>query len=144
VPQQYSCENAAVFLIKRDSNLGDTHMTRKTSHADKVLETTQSASAAARSRVAASWHRSAMKHGLDPDERRLPERIETAALHHRRAASEKLMIVAAPRLDALYSLVGQSGCAVFLTDLDGVILDQRLADGDAKVFENWGLSTGAD
>ncbi len=119
-------------------------MTHKISHVDKVLEAAQSASAAAKSRVAASWHRSAMKHGLDPDERRLPELIESHALNHRRSASEKLMIVAAPRLDALFSLVGQSGCAVFLTDVDGVILDQRLADNDAKVFESWGLCTGAD
>lgn len=119
-------------------------MSHKISHADKVLETTQSSSAAARSRIAASWHRSAMKHGLDPDERRAPERIGHSALHHRRAALEKFMTVAAPRLDALFSLVGRSGCAVFLTDVDGVILDQRLSDADAPVFESWGLCSGAD
>lgn len=122
----------------------DMPMRRTTSHAEKVNETTQSPSAAAHSRVAASWRRSAVKHGLDPDERRLPERIENTALDHRRTSFEKFMIVAAPRLDALYTLVGQSGCAVFLTDAEGVILDQRLADGDAKAFEGWGLWTGAD
>lgn len=119
-------------------------MTRKTSHADKVLETAQSASAAARSRVAASWHRSVIKHGLDPDEHRAPERIEDAALQHRRAALDKLLTVAAPRLDSLFSLVGHSGCAVFLTDVDGVILDRRLSNADAVAFEGWGLSLGTD
>lgn len=119
-------------------------MSRKTSHADKVFEATQSASAAARSQVAASWHRSVKKHGLDPDERRAPERIEQSALRHRRAALEKFMTVAAPRLDALFSLVGQSGCAVLLTDSDGVVLDQRMSDADAPVFESWGLCSGAD
>lgn len=119
-------------------------MTSKLSHADKVFETAHSPSAAAHSRVAASWHRSAMKHGLDPDESRSPERIESAALHHRRAALEKFMTVAAPRLDMLYSLVGQSGCAVFMTDIDGVVLDQRISEADTPVFESWGLCMGAD
>ncbi|UYV39222.1 GAF domain-containing protein [Rhodobacteraceae bacterium D3-12] len=119
-------------------------MPRKPTHADKVLETAQSPSAAARSRIAASWHRSAMKHGLDPDEHRAPELIEQSALHHRRAAIEKFMTVAAPRLDTLFSLVGQSGCAVFLTDKEGVVLDQRISDADAPVFADWGLTIGAD
>ena len=119
-------------------------MKPKISHADKVLEATQSSTAAARSRVAASWNRSANKHGLDPTDQRDPERIEDTALHHRRAALEKFMTVAAPRLDMLFSLVGQSGCGVFLTDVDGVILDQRLSESDTPTFEDWGLRSGAD
>jgi len=119
-------------------------MERKTPHADRVLEATSSASAAARSRIAASWHRSVRKHGLDPDNRRAPERIELSALQVRLDAAEKFMTVAAPRLDALYSLVGQSGCAVLLTDAQGVVLDQRVADADKAAFEGWGLSAGAD
>lgn len=119
-------------------------MPSKTSHAETVIEVTQSASAAAKSRVAASWHRSAVKHGLDPDERRAPDRIEQASLHHRLAALDKFMTVAGPRLDALFSLVGRSGCAVFLTDIDGVILDQRLSASDGDAFEGWGLIPGAN
>jgi transcriptional regulator of acetoin/glycerol metabolism len=119
-------------------------MSPRTRHADRVLETAQSPSAAARSQIAASWHRSALKHGLNPDERRAPERIEQAELDQRRAALEMFMRVAAPRLDALFSLVGQSGCAVLLTDSDGIVLDQRMAVGDAAAFESWGLAAGAD
>lgn len=119
-------------------------MINKTPHADKVLETAQSASAAARSRVAASWHRSVIKHGLNPDEHRAPDRVEEGSLNHRRAALDKLLTVAAPRLDSLFSLVGHSGCAVFLTDVEGVILDRRLSNADASAFEGWGLSLGAD
>jgi len=52
----------------------------RTRHADKIIEVTQSSSAAARSQVAASWHRSALKYGLDPDETRAPERVEQADL----------------------------------------------------------------
>lgn len=119
-------------------------MTPKASHADIVMEATQSTSAAAKSRVAASWHRSVIKHGLDPDEHRAPDRIEQKSLQFRMEALEKFMTVASPRLDALFSLIGQSGCAVFLTDIDGIILDQRISDADAAAFEGWGLATGAD
>jgi transcriptional regulator of acetoin/glycerol metabolism len=119
-------------------------VSHRTRHADKVLEATQSASAAARSQIAASWHRSVSKHGLNPDEHRAPERVEQAELDNRRAALETFMMVAAPRLDALFSLVGQSGCAVLLTDADGIVLDQRISDGDIAAFERWGLALGAD
>ncbi|MFT5342189.1 MAG: transcriptional regulator of acetoin/glycerol metabolism [Paracoccaceae bacterium] len=85
-----------------------------------------------------------MKHGLDPDECRAPERIEQSALRHCCAAFEKFMTVATPRLDALISLVGQSGRAVFLTDSDGVVQNQRMPDADAPALETWNLSIGAD
>lgn len=119
-------------------------MMGRTRHADKIIEVTQSSSAAARSQVAASWHRSALKYGLDPDETRAPERVEQADLENRRAALERFMIVASPRLDTLFSLVGQSGCAVLLTDAEGIVLDQRMSDGDTSAFEAWGLATGAN
>lgn len=119
-------------------------MSRKISHADKVLEVTHSASAAARSQIAASWRRSVLKHGLDPDERRIPERIDQSELRSRRSGLEKLLMVATPRLDMLFSLVGQSGCAVLLTGTDGVVLDQRMSDADTPIFESWGLCVGAD
>lgn len=119
-------------------------MDPKTSHADRVLEATRSASAAARSQIAASWHRSVQKHGLDPNNRRAPDKIEHAALRERLEVYEKFMMVAAPRLDALYLLVGQSGCAVLMTDTEGVILDQRMSDADTPAFESWGLSAGAN
>lgn len=119
-------------------------MPRAPSHADKVLQATQSSSAAARSQIAASWHRSVQKHGLTPDEHRAPERLEHSALNQRRAAVEQFLSVAAPRLDALFSLVGLSGFAVLLTDSDGVVLDQRISDADTAAFEGWGLCAGAN
>lgn len=53
-------------------------------------------------------------------------------------------MVAAPKLDQLFSLVGNSGCGVLLTDSDGIVLDQRCRDSDAGVFQKWGLWQGAD
>jgi transcriptional regulator of acetoin/glycerol metabolism len=118
-------------------------MTRTVAHIDKVLKVANSPTAAARSRLAASWRRSADKHGLDPGEHRSPNRLSGTELYERVNAFEKFMTVASPRLDSLFSLVGQSGCAVLLTDDDGVVLDQRISDADTAVFESWGLCVGA-
>ncbi|OUS04837.1 Fis family transcriptional regulator [Rhodobacterales bacterium 52_120_T64] len=94
--------------------------------------------------MAASWRRSAEKHGLDPGEKREPERVDGIHLRERLGAMEKFITVASPRLDNLFSLVGQSGCAVLLTDSEGIVLDQRFSEADASTFEGWGMCTGAD
>lgn len=111
-------------------------------HVDRVLEA--ASSNAARSRLAASWRRSVERHGLDPAERRGPLVLPERELARRREGLGRIRDLAAPRLDALYGLVGQSGCAVLLTDAGGVVLDQRVSDGDREVFNGWGLRPGAD
>ncbi len=113
-------------------------------HVEKVLAAAQSNSAAARSRLAASWRRSVVKHGLDPGETRAVDVVDGTQVSQRREELDKFMTVASPRLDRLFSLVGNSGCAVFLTDEDGVILDKRTTDADTEVFSDWGLRVGAD
>lgn len=65
-------------------------------------------------------------------------------LQYRRAKLDQFLQVTSPRLDELFGLVGNAGCGVLLTDADGVILDMRCTDGDAKVFQDWGLRHGAD
>lgn len=111
-------------------------------HADLVIETVQSPSAAAVSRLAASWRRSLLNHGLDPAKQHAPDRVDAATLRSRRSALERFMTIAAPKLDHLFGLVGNSGCCVLLTDRDGIVLDQRSTDADASVFQNWGLWSG--
>ena len=103
-------------------------MARK-SHADFVAEQSQSASAA--SSLVSSWRRSLVKYGLDPAETRLPGRATAAELSDRIAAMEWVVNLAAPQLDQLYDLVGLSGCNVLLTDARGLVLAQRVRDGDA-------------
>lgn len=115
----------------------------QSNHTDVVLETVQSSSAAAVSRLAASWRRSLVNHGLDPSNQRAPDRVDAAALTLRRGSVDRLMTIAAPRLDQLFGLVGNSGCCVLLTDVDGVVLDQRAGSGDLDTFEAWGLCAGA-
>lgn len=112
------------------------------SHADLVAEQSQSKSAT--SALAASWRRSMLKHGLDPSDRRRPERLSDAEIAQRRGQMQVFLDVAAPQLDQLYTLVCLSGCNVLLTDAQGIVLDHRVADGDAAQFRDWGLWTGND
>ncbi len=117
---------------------------KRNTHADTVIRAVQSPSAAAESRLAASWHRSVFKHGLDPTEERVVDRVDASELHHRSVALDRLMMIAAPRIDQLFRLVGNSGCCVLLSDSDGVVLDQRCSDADASIFRRWGLWSGAN
>jgi transcriptional regulator of acetoin/glycerol metabolism len=113
-------------------------------HVSKVIATSQSRSAPARSLVAASWRRSMTVHGLDPAEQAMKDRIDDSTLTQRRQAVDRLLRIAAPKLDQLFALVGQSGCAVLLCDLHGVIVDHRCSDADREIFRGWGLSEGMD
>jgi transcriptional regulator of acetoin/glycerol metabolism len=113
-------------------------------HIDKVMTAVTSGSAAARSTLAASWRRSLERHGLDPADIRASERLDAGELREHRARFDRFMLVAAPKLDQLFGLVGNSGCGVLLTDEDGIVLDRRCADGDTSTFDRWGLAVGAD
>jgi transcriptional regulator of acetoin/glycerol metabolism len=69
-------------------------------HADTVLETVRSPSAA--SRLAASWRRSLVKRGLNAARTGAPERLTAEALRERRERLDNFMRVAAPRVDQLF------------------------------------------
>ncbi|SHL59467.1 GAF domain-containing protein [Roseibium suaedae] len=116
----------------------------KSRHAERVVEVASHPSAAAQSRLAASWRRSLDHHGLDPAQSLRLERISGAALSERRELMDAMLRVAAPKLDALFLLVGNAGCGVLLSDAQGVVLDARMSDGDASAFEAWGLAPGSN
>ncbi|MCA2013782.1 GAF domain-containing protein [Cereibacter sphaeroides] len=113
-------------------------------HIAKVYQTASDPGAAARSRLAASWRRSLAHHGLDPAQRREVHRVTDTTLSGHRERAEAMLLVARPKLDQLYQLVGSSGCGVLLTDAQGVVLDLRASVSDQSVFEAWGLHPGAD
>ncbi|MFU8824405.1 GAF domain-containing protein [Yoonia sp.] len=111
-------------------------------HIRHVIAISGSSSAPARSPIAASWRRSLTMHGLDPGQAVSKDRLADAELRLRRQQLEQFLQVSGPKLDQLFALVGQSGCAVLLCDRDGVVLDQRCCDADRDIFKSWGLSEG--
>ena len=113
-------------------------------HCEHVRRTVDSGSAAAKSRLAASWRRSSVLHGLDPASTETICAEERTAIRQRRDRLGRFVDIAQPNLDHLFSLVGMSGCGVVLTDSDGVVLDHRYAPGDVTSFQNWGLRLGSD
>ncbi|MCT4577984.1 GAF domain-containing protein [Donghicola sp.] len=113
-------------------------------HADRVLSVVESSSAAALSRLAASWRRSLVRHGIDPATGQGPQRLTQRELNVLVESNDSFLRSATPRVDNLYALVGQSGCAVLLTDARGIVLQHRVNDGDAEVFSDWGLWSGGN
>lgn len=107
------------------------------------IESALSTGGAARSAVVASWSRSARLHGLDPDTRRKPDRLDQAALALARDRARTMIPLAAPLLDELFRAVGGIGCCVLLADDNGVPLERRGAAADDAAFEDWGLWPGA-
>lgn len=116
---------------------------KHSNHSDRVLDTVQSGSAAALSSVAASWCRSALRHGLDPAGVRSGERMGESALAAQREANGELLSVAAPVLDTLFGSVGRSGACVILSDIDGIVLEARSAAAEAGLYDAVGLARGA-
>lgn len=111
-------------------------------HADQVFDAVRSPAQAGVSAVAASWCRSALLHGLDPDVSTRRTRLESRSLAALREQHERLLAVAVPVLDQTFRAVGRSGCGVVLSDSKGVVLERRVATGDALGFDDVGLVEG--
>lgn len=111
-------------------------------HADRVIERTCASNDL--TPLTASWRRSALRHGLDPAAPVRAQRLTPAELVARREAMGAFLSVAAQSVDELYRLVSGSGCAVLLTDADGILLDRRAQVADAAIFDAWALAPGAD
>ncbi|MCX8474797.1 MAG: GAF domain-containing protein [Sphingomonas sp.] len=116
---------------------------RSHDHERLVHSIVQSPTSAATSPLAASWCRSALRHGLDPGHVRARTSVSEAELRQLHEANEPLLVVARPILDQLFATVGDSGCAVVLSDADGLILAARAGPADQDMFEEVGLIPGA-
>lgn len=113
-------------------------------HADIVQSVVASSAALGRSGFAASWRRSLIHYKLDPAKPRPLERLSTPEMSARREASGLLVEIAAPVLDRLARAACDAGCAVFLSDADGLVLDERMRDGDQRDFHAANLAPGSD
>lgn len=119
-------------------------MARQGDHVERVIGTLNSGSAAARSRLAASWQRSWLKHGLDPGLGAAPPGVDGTRLREGREEMAQVLAVAAPKLDDLYAMIGHCGCGILLTDAKGLVIDARAGVSDTEVFRAWGLTPGTD
>ncbi|MFH5775317.1 GAF domain-containing protein [Paracoccus sp. NGMCC 1.201697] len=111
-------------------------------HEDRVAQASQSPAAV--TRLAASWRRSMVKHGLDPAGAPRVRQLSMRELVEKREALDGFINVARPQLDHLFQLVCPTGCSVLLTDATGIVLEQRMTEADAATFRGWGLWSGAD
>ncbi|MTH33151.1 GAF domain-containing protein [Paracoccus limosus] len=111
-------------------------------HEDRVAQASQSPAAV--TRLAASWRRSMVKHGLDPARPPKLRRLMERELIDRRERLGQFVAIARPQLDQLFQLVCPTGCNVLMTDAAGIVLEQRVNAADAETFRNWGLWAGTD
>lgn len=112
-------------------------------HVTRVMRTVSCDASAARSRLAASWQRSFAHHRLDPAAA-TPQDRDTRRLAEQEEMLGRLLHVASPRLDELFSTIGQSGHGVFMTDARGLILRARQRAADEADFIRSGLVAGGD
>jgi len=113
-------------------------------HAEIVQSIVSSSSAAGRAGFAASWRRSLVHHKLDPSKARPIERLSTPEMTARREAMGLLVRIAGPVLDRLARAACDAGCAVFLSDAEGWVLDERMREGDRRDFHASNLAAGSD
>lgn len=113
-------------------------------HAEIVQSVVASSAAGARPGFAASWRRSMLHHKLDPARARVADRLTAADIAARREAAGLLLRVATPVLDRLARAACEAGCAVFLSDAEGLVLEERMRDGDRRAFHGSNLAPGSD
>lgn len=119
-------------------------MERNIHHSAMVINTIQSPSSAVNSPIAASWFRSAMKFGLNPEVSRKQDLMLGSELAVERDKHGALLAVARPILDNVFRSVGGTGCCVILTSCDGLILESRTSAAEADDFEDARLTPGAN
>ncbi|MEM6664536.1 MAG: GAF domain-containing protein [Pseudomonadota bacterium] len=119
-------------------------MRHQLAHSEIVQSAVYSGSAAARSAIASSWHRSLVRFGLDPTNTQKINHVGAASLSASRDQLDALLNAASSELDRLFRLVGDAGCGLYLTDRSGIVLDHRCKDADAEQFRQLGLEPGAN
>ncbi|SDF24342.1 GAF domain-containing protein [Rhodobacter capsulatus] len=113
-------------------------------HAEIVQAVVASSNAGARAGFAASWRRSMIHHKLDPARARVSDRLTAADIAARREAAGLLLRVATPVLDRLARAACEAGCAVFLSDAEGLVLEERMREADRRAFHGSNLAPGSD
>ena len=117
-------------------------MTPRSDHAALVFSSLASAGAVPE-RIAASWRRCVLDHGLDPAAEMPPQVLTGLELRCARSELGRLLAVADAALDRLHALVSPLGYAVLMTDAQGTVVARRVAGRDEPSCRHWRLWTGA-
>lgn len=119
--------------------------TSRPSHADRVLAAVERRPGPleADDEITASWRRSVEAYGTDPEESASPKILTAGELKAYREPAETLVRDAKSDIDRLYSIVGQAGYCLLLSDRNGVCIDYRGSESEAGQFKRWGLYLGA-
>ena len=99
-------------------------------HAEKVKATVETYDGI--SALVASWRRCLQIHRLDPDHAVAP-RQDLAAWRAACQGEKDTLEIGRPVLDQLFRMLSDADCAVFLTDLRGMVLDLRTN----RAFDTW-------
>jgi transcriptional regulator of acetoin/glycerol metabolism len=92
--------------------------------------------------VAASWHRSAENHRIDPASMVAPHVLTTAELRESREPIDAMVRAAQSELDRVYGIVRRAGYVVLFCDANGVAVDYRGDEGRSAQFRHWGVWVG--
>ncbi len=96
------------------------------------------------SAIGASWRRCMIDYALDPVRDQEPFVLDAHALKEYRGRHEYLIQVASAEIDWLYDHIAMSGCALLLTDADGIVLYEKTDPAIVEPFRAAGLQLGAD
>jgi AraC-like DNA-binding protein/PAS domain-containing protein len=92
--------------------------------------------------VAASWHRSAENHRIDPASMIAPHVLTTAELRESREPNEAMVRAVQSELDRLFGVVRRAGYVVLFCDTNGVAIDYRGDETRSSQFRHWGVWVG--
>jgi transcriptional regulator of acetoin/glycerol metabolism/AraC-like DNA-binding protein len=94
--------------------------------------------------VAASWHRSAENHHIDPGSLVAPHVLTAAELRESREPIEAMVRAVQSELDRVYGIVRRAGYVVLFCDTNGVAIDYRGDEARSSQYRHWGVWVGGD
>lgn len=121
---------------------GDGSIARITQSHPETIAAALASGAAAKSRLVASWARSAQKYGLDPSLRLSDQRLSEAEIQRLRQEIDELLHLARPTLDRLFAVVKGLGACLVIADRHGIPLERRGNAAEDAEFAGAGLWIG--
>ncbi|MDO6724518.1 sigma-54-dependent Fis family transcriptional regulator [Celeribacter halophilus] len=115
-------------------------LTSHAAHVSKVITTKD----ISRLPLAASWHRCAHLHGLDPEATLQPQRITDTELRRLSEPLEPLLAAAAPTLERLRCAIGNRGVCMLVSNAQGVPVLCWGPEADMPDLQKRGLCEGVD